>query len=159
MPLPYLLTAQVIETDYRSGSRVVKDRQGDACMLNFGSQGWLMGYKNRMYALNSWGDNRYYRDWPWTVEQPLFKFDWHDEWDGVVITGSVLERQGCYELCRIRNATHCLVRLQRWFRVVVLHREARRLSLAMALHPRLGQSSWLGALDTDLVRGLVLAGT
>lgn len=165
MSLPYLLAGQVVETEYRGGSRVVKATQGEACMLNFGARGWLMGYKNRLWVLNSWGGDRYYRNWPWTVEQPLLKFDWHKEFDGfdgVVITGSVFERggrQGSYELCQIRNATHCLVRLQRWFRELVLCRKARRLSLAMALHPRLGQFSWLGALDMHLVQELVLAGT
>lgn len=160
MSLPYLLAVEVAEKekDFRSGFRNVKVTQGEAYMLNFGAQGWLMGYKNHLWAVNSWSGDRYYQNWPWTFEQPMVYLEWH----GLVMTGTVYERHGrlgCYELCRIRNATHCLVRLQRWFRVVVLHREARRLSLAMALHPRLGQFSWLGALDMHLVQELVLAGT
>lgn len=158
MSLPYLLAGEVVEKDFRSGFRNVKVTQGEAYMLNFGAQGWLMGYKNRLWALNSCSGDRYYRNWPWTLEQPMFHFEWH----GVVITGHVFEmrgKRGSYELCRVRNATHCLVRLQRWFRELILCRKARRLSLAMALHPRLGQFSWLGALDMHLVQELVLAGT
>lgn len=160
---PYLLAARVIETDYRGRHAVVKDRRGKAFMCTFGTLGWLMGYRDRLWTLNTWGEDRYFRDWPWTIRSLLFRFDWRKALGGVFITGHVLERRrkardGSAQLCRIHNATHHLVCLQRWFRESNARRRARRLALAMALHPRLGRDSWLGALDQDLARGLVLAG-
>ena len=47
------------------------------------------------------------------------------------------------------------LRLQRWFRELLFQkRVARRLALAMALHPRLGVDSCLGTLCVDALRAL-----
>ena len=45
----------------------------------------------------------------------------------------------------LHHCTFYALRVQRWFRKTIL-RAPRRLALAMALHPRLGQASLLGAL-------------
>ena len=159
---PYLRAARVIEVDNRGGSRVVKTKHGKAFMCSVGTLGWLMGYRNRLWTLNSWGEDRYYRDWPWTIQGLLFKFDWCKAWGRAVMTGQVCKkgsRDGDLQHCRIHNATHHLVCLQRWFREANARRCARRMALGMALHARLGRDCWLCALDQDLLRGLVLAGT
>lgn len=160
----FLVQARVIETDYRSGERIVKARHGEGVMLSFGQRGWLMGYRNRLWTMSDWGTpgNVYYHDWPRTVRQLVFRFDWFNEKQGVLATGRVFEKrsmEGAFDICRIHNGTHHLVRLQRWVRQTNARRRERRLALAMALHPRLGRTSWLSALDADLVRGLVLVAT
>jgi hypothetical protein len=57
-------------------------------------------------------------------------------------------------LGRSFNLTPTLLRLQRlWRRAIQTHR-CRRLALAMALHPRLGLCSGLGALGEDIIRAI-----
>ena len=61
-------------------------------------------------------------------------------------------RRQLVNYARLYNANHLLIRLQRWFRRVPEQWRARRLVLAMALHPRLGCDSGLGALGEDILR-------
>lgn len=53
----------------------------------------------------------------------------------------------------LENLTHCLIRLQRWIRRVVVRRGQIRLALLMGLHPRLGRHCTLGALGHDIILG------
>jgi len=54
--------------------------------------------------------------------------------------------------------TQSLVQLQRWIRHTAIRRIRinRRLAIAMAAHPRLGQASALGWLDDEMI-ALVLS--
>ena len=71
------------------------------------------------------------------------------------------ERLGIENLMRylyfgkLVESTYMLVKLQRWFRKVIVRRRERRLAVIMCLHARLGTSSGLGKLGGDLL-GLVI---
>ena len=57
------------------------------------------------------------------------------------------------------DITFKLILLQRWFRKSNARRRPRRLALAMALHPRLGNGSSLSIIPTELAYTLMLAAT
>ena len=50
------------------------------------------------------------------------------------------------------------LRVQRWFRKLLFRMHApRRLALAMAMHPRLGEASLLGSLLCSDVVGMIVS--
>ena len=63
-------------------------------------------------------------------------------------------RRRLINCARVYNATHLLLRLQRWYRRVSQQWRARRLVIAMALHPRLGCNSGLATLSEDMLTSL-----
>lgn len=129
-------------------------------MLSFGQRGWLMGYRNRLWTMSDIAEESvdYCDDWPHTVKRFVLYMDWERS----SISGRLFEKRRYLDFITfalIYDATHLLLRLQQWFLTTSARRKARRLALAMSLHARLGQDSLLAALDTDIVRALILAAT
>lgn len=164
----HLVCVRVVEVDYWRCTRFGKARRigkGRAVMLSFGIRGWLMGYRNRLWTMSEWEGKpmEYFNNWPRTAKHIILYCDRDKE----LISGRVFEKLRHHEwrhhewleLCRIHDATFRLVLLQRWFRECNARRRARRLALAMALHPRLGNGCWLSTVDADLARALILAAT
>jgi hypothetical protein len=158
----HLVCVRVVEIDLRCTrvGKARKIRKGGAVMLSFGIRGWLMDYRNRLWTMSEWEGKpmEYSNNWPWTAKCIMLYCDRERE----LISGRVFEKLRHHEwldLCRMHDATFRLILLQRWFRECNARRRARRLALAMALHPRLGSDCWLSTVDTDLARALILAAT
>ena len=177
----HLVTARVIKDSIRVQRLYTGE---DAHAFSFGEQRFLTGCKNRLYSMTQYpgdkqrGEPMYKHDWHQTGE--FIEFDYIQGvryvWrDGKRMDVEQMEFQMFFEsddveaLFGIRRAlwgydiidvTFKLIRLQRWFRksLHALRRE-RRLALAMALLPRLGDGSWLSNIPTELARTLMLAAT
>jgi hypothetical protein len=152
-----VLETRVIEADYRVTPSC--STQGTGFLCGFCDHLWFLGYKNRLLRLVAWrpasrelryGLIRLKIDWDDALQPPL----------ATVISGIILHKAGksrqFLQFCRIRDTTPYLIRLQRWFVRENARRRAHNLALCMALHPRLGGESPIGALDPDLLRALVL---
>lgn len=157
----FTVKARLVENDCRGRRRsVVMNRNGQAVMLAFGKRGWLMGYRNRLWTMSELEGQSadYYNDWPHTTKRFVVYMDWFKK----EVFSRVFEKRRYLDLITfttVSDATHLLLRLQRWFLKTCARRKARRLALAMAMHARLGKDSPLATLDMDIVRALVLAVT
>ena len=156
----------------------------DAHAFSFGEQRFLTGCKNRLFSMTQypedeqWGEPMYKYDWHQTGEFIEFdyiqgvRYVWRDgkrmdveqmefqmffESDDVSLHFGVRRAIWGYD---IMDVTFKLILLQRWFRKSLhARRRSRRLALAMALLPRLGDGSWLSNIPTELARTLMLAAT
>ena len=147
----------------------------DATMFCIGAQRLLTGYRNRLWTtppVPHWNDDRFYphEGWPWNAENLIFSFHFDAcacspgwsylnilyESDTNVAKHGPSMRKGCWGF-RMLEITSKLILLQRWFCNV--RSKARRLALAVALHPRLGNNSLLSIIDTELARTIMLAAT
>jgi hypothetical protein len=144
----------------------------DATMFCIGAQRLLTGYRNRLWTTQRNGELRFYphEGWPWNAENLIFSFHFDAcacspgwsylnilyESDTNVAKHGPSMRKGCWGF-RMLEVTSKLILLQRWFCNV--RRKARRLALAIALHPRLGNGSLLSIMDTELARTLMLSAT
>ena len=64
--------------------------------------------------------------------------------------------EGMMEIIGLFSCQSQALRVQRWFRRI-LSRKPRRLALAMAMHPRLGEASLLGSLLCSDVVGMIVS--
>ena len=159
----------------------------DAHAFSFGWQRFLTGCSNRLWSMKQYPENKqrgvpmYKHDWHRTVESIGFAFTkgagnvfrvvdgnrdvrvsgwylqvWFESDDVEATLGWT--RQAILEYDTM-DITSKLILLQRWFRKSNARRRPRRLALAMALHPRLGNGSWLSNIPTELAHILILAAT
>ena len=175
----HLVTARVIKDSIRVEHLFTGE---DAHAFSFGEQRFLTGCKNRLWTMTQYPEQRgepmYKHDWHRTGE--FIEFDYIQgvryEWlDGKRMDVEQMKFQMFFESDDVEahfgmrralwgydiiDVTFKLILLQRWFRksLHALRRE-RRLALAMALHPRLGDGSWLSNIPTELARTLVPAAT
>ena len=157
--------------------------------FSFGEQRFLTGCFNRLWSMEQYPDEKqrgepmYKHDWHRTVVEFIgFAFTegaagnvfrvvdgnrnvrvsgwylqvWFESDDVEATVGWT--RQAILEYDTM-DITSKLILLQRWFRKSNARRRPRRLALAMALHPRLGNGSWLTNIPTELARTLILAAT
>ena len=157
--------------------------------FSFGEQRFLTGCINRLWSMKQYPENKqrgvpmYKHDWHRTVVEFIgFAFTegalgnvfrvvdgnrdvrvsgWYVQvWfqsDDVEATRG-WTRQAILEYDTM-DVTSKLILLQRWFRKSNARRRPRRLALAMALHPRLGNGSSLSIIPTELAYTLMLAAT
>ena len=180
----HLRTARVIKDSIRGAHLFTGE---DAHAFSFGEQRFLTGCMNRLWSMNQTpeskkrGEPMYKHDWHRTGEFIGFAFTkgagnvtrvvdgkdvrvsgwnvqvWFESDDVEAMVGWT--RQGILEYDAM-DVTFKLILLQRWFfKSIHARRRSRRLALAMALHPRLGNGSWLSNIPTELARTLILAAT
>ena len=177
----HLRTARVIKDSIRGEHRFTGE---DAHAFSFGGQRFLTGCMNRLWSMNQTpeskkrGEPMYKHDWHRTGE--FIEFDFMQGVRYVWLDGERMDvetwfLQIFFESDAIEatfgwthrfppeydtmDITFKLILLQRWFRKSNARRRPRRLALAMALHPRLGNGSSLSIIPTELAYTLMLAAT
>ena len=186
---PSLNMFHLVPARVRNFSMGLEDRYAGevAHAFSFGEQRFLTGCINRLWSMKQYPENKqrgvpmYKHDGHRTAEFIGFAFHegagnvfrvvdgnrdvrvsgWYVQvWfqsDDVEATRG-WTRQAILEYDTM-DITSKLILLQRWFRKSNARRRPRRLALAMALHPRLGNGSWLTNIPTELARTLILAAT
>jgi hypothetical protein len=171
----HLVTARVIKDSVRIRDWVRMEHHftgEDAHAFSFGEQRFLTGCMNRLWSMSqspsdtARGLPMYRNDWHRTGE--FIMFDFEEFIEDVKERGLTLFYESDYIKTTFGtrlalwgyetiDVTFKLILLQRWFRKSNAQR--RRLALAMAFHPRLGNGSWLSNTPLELARQLVLAAT
>ena len=178
----HLRTARVIKDSIR-GAHLYSGE--DAHAFSFGWQRFLTGCSNRLWSMTQCPLDKhreepmYPHDWHWTGELIEFEFiqgvryAWIDEVRHPPVVEIYFQmffenddvaakfgwtRRALWEY-DIMDVTFKLILLQRWFLKSNARRRPRRLALAMALHPRLGNGSSLSIIPTELAYTLMLAAT
>lgn len=176
----HLVSARVIKGYFVHDERFTGEVVHALC---FGKQRFLTIRMNRLWSMNEAPENKkegrpmYPNDWHETGENIMFRFDKGVQYvrrEGVPTreveciyltmfweNDSVLAEFGWSRRALwgydVIDITPKLILLQLWFRKSNARRKQRRLALAMALHPRLGNGSWLSIIPTELTRMIVLA--
>ena len=165
-----LLEFRVTDHDYkydedRKSPVVTRNQAGFMCC--FGQDGYIFGYGIRMLSCRPFKEN-----WASILMNPGPR-----QLETTYSHGLFVDKQAgitweCLDLYDIQTSksrrrtrrrrellnyayahivTYLLIRLQRWFRIVLDVWRSKRLAVAMSMHTRLGCNSGLGSLGVDLM--------